>query len=394
MDRRKVFRKVLPLLIILGCAGVAVALIALRPAPKKTVRENAGTLVNVVDAQITDHQVMVSGTGTVQAEQETAIVPQVSGKVTSISPRFVAGGFFNRGELLFSIEKVDYELNVERAKAAMAQAELDLAREESNARIARDEWERLKAGTGEEPNPLVVYEPQLKRAKAGVSSAEAALKQAEIELERTRLYAPYNGRIRSETIDIGQYVRAGTGVGIIAGTDEAEIIVPVSLEQLQWISIPRNGAKVQGSMAMVKVKSGDNSFTWNGRVVRSLGEMDDRARMARVVVAVDDPYGLKRKRKKEEPDLAVGMFVEVDIIGQGITGVVLLPREALREGDTVWTVDDQGELKMKPVTVLRKEKENVIIQSGLAAGERVVLTTIPGASEGIKLRVLGEEHSQ
>ncbi len=376
----------LPFLIVLIGFAVMQIFILVRPAPKKEVKNHPGVLAEVMTVQMEDRIIEVIGTGTVQARQEANITPQVSGRITHIAPNFIAGGFFKEGDLLFKIENVDYKLAVDRSRAALAQAEFEFAQEESNARVARNEWERLAKDKEEEPNPLVVYEPQLKRARANVASAHAAVRQAELDLQRTALKAPFNCRIRSEEIDLGQYVRTGSSVATVAGTETAEIVVPLPLEELHWLSIPRQGSENHGSPAIVKVATGDQTFTWQGKVVRSLGEVDPRGRMARVVVAVNDPYHLKNKNGNGEPDLEVGMFVETAIQGEKLSHVIPIPRRALRQEESVWIVDEESKLRIRSVEVARRERETILVQKGLKQGERVVLTALPGAANGMKLR--------
>lgn len=384
--KAKLFRIIVPVSIILGGVVVMLILVLFRPAPQKEVRQNPGALVEVLSVAIEDHKVQVIGTGTVHARQETNITPQVSGTIIHIAPNFIAGGLFAKGDLLFKIEDVDYKLAVDRARSAIAQAELELAREESDARVARQEWERLSNNGSEEPNPLVLHEPQLKNARANVASAKAALKQAELDLGRTRIFAPFNCRVRSEEIDIGQYVQSGKSVATLAGTDHAEIVVPLPLEELQWLRIPRQGKKNNGSPATVRIDAGNQSYTWKGKVVRSLGEVDVRGRMARIVVSVADPYHLTNNRSNGEPDLEVGMFVDVMIHGEILHNVFSIPRSALREKETVWIVDGENKLRIRPVSVVRKERDVIVIGEGLKEGERLVLTSLSGAADGMKLR--------
>jgi RND family efflux transporter MFP subunit len=384
--REKLKKIVLPIMILVIGFALMRFMVLARPAPQKEAKAYAGALAEVMRIEKRDHPVQVIGTGTVQARREVNITPQVSGRITAMAPNFVAGGFFSKGERLFSIEDVDYKLAVDRARAALAQAELDLAREESNARIARLEWDALGGKNGEAPHPLVVYEPQMKKARAAVSSARASLKQAQLDLKRTRMTAPFNCRMRSEEIDLGQYVRAGTSVGTLAGTDTAEIVLPLPLDEMQWLAIPRQGAAQQGSPAQVRVKAGARRFTWPGRVVRSLGEVDPQGRMARVVVAVDDPYHLNAAPESGRPDLAVGMFVEVAIQGDTLSDVFSIPRGALRENDTVWVVGEEEKLEIRKVDVVRRDRKNVLIRDHLSDGDRVVLTALQGAANGMKLR--------
>ncbi|MEC4685880.1 MAG: efflux RND transporter periplasmic adaptor subunit [Nitrospirota bacterium] len=391
--RSKLFRIVIPVIILTAGFVVMRLLVLSRPAPQKEVRSNPGALVEVLTVSSKDHQVQVIGTGTVQARREASITPRVSGRIKYIAPAFIAGGFFAGGDILFEIEGVDYQLAVVRARAVLAQAELELAKVESSALVARREWEGLVMNNpvtdkNKKPNPLVLYEPQIKKARADAAAAGAALKQAELDLQRTRIYAPFDCRVRSESVEAGQYVRAGSSVAVVAGTETAEVVVPLSLEDLQWLRVPRQGSEDKGSPAIVKITVGRQSFSWQGRLVRSLGEVDPKGRMARVVVAVDDPYYLNTRRNNEEPDLEMGMFVEVTFHGKVLPGVFPVPANALRENNTVWVVNKEDRLNIRPVTVVRREQERVIISDGLKEGERLVLTTISGAAEGMKLRLI------
>ena len=395
MSRKTVLLKIaLPIVVILaGFAGMQIMVYS-RTAPKKEVKESRGVLVEVKSITRENLPVVVIGTGTVGSRQEASITPQVSGKVTYLAPGFVVGGLFAKGDLLFKIEDSDYRLAIQRAKGTIAKAEYDLATVEGQAHVARIEWERLNLAEKKEPNPLVLYEPQLKNAQANVDSAKAALSQAELDLARTSVYAPFPCLVRSEEIDLGQYVTVGKSVATVAGTGAAEIVVPLPLEEMQWITIPRKGSGGTGSKALVKLAVGDQVHTWKGRVVRSLGEVDSRGRMAQVVVAVADPYNLGGGAGTRRRDLEIGMFVDVEIIGKTLNGVYALPRSALRDGDTVWTMDDEGTLRVTPVTVVRRERNTIVLRDGFPEGAEVVLTNISGAAEGMKLRLAGEENAQ
>ncbi len=386
--RSRLFKVLVPVAILAAGFLIMRVLVLSRPAPQKEARSEPGALVEVLTVARKDHQVRVTATGTVQAGREAGITPRVSGRVVHVAPAFVAGGFFKEGDLLFEIEQVDYRLAVVRARAALAQAELELAKVKSSAAVARREWDALKDDYGGQPDPLVLYEPQIRKAEADVAAARAALDQAELDLQRTRIYAPFDCRVRSEDVEVGQYVRAGNTVAVVAGTATAEVVVPLSMEDLRWLSIPRQegGAAVEGSPATVAITVGGKSFTWQGRVVRSLGEVDPKGRMARIVVSVDDPYGLRDRRESGGPDLELGMFVDVTLYGETLTGVFPVPARALRENSTVWVVGGDEQLHIRPVTVVRRERETVLVSEGLSEGERIVLTTISGAAEGMKLR--------
>ena len=383
--KSKLIKIGLPLIIIaFGIVGMRVLVLS-RPVPQKEVRENPGALVEVLAVAAGPKVVEVIGTGTVQPSREVAITPQASGAVVALSPRLVPGGFFRKGEELLRIEEIDYRLAVDRARAALAKAEVELATVQGQGRIARQEWDRLALGDGEEPNPLVLYQPQEKNARAGVASAQAALSQAELDLQRTRLVAPFNGRIRSEQVELGQYLRAGSAVVQFAGTDAAEVLIPLPLEELPWLRIPGPTSPGSGSPAIIR--GAVDGSQWTGRVVRSLGEVDSLGRMARLVVEVEDPYGLQ-SATKAGPALEVGMFVTVSLRGEELPKALVIPRSALRDADTVWVADPQDLLRMRKVEVLRLEGEQALIGAGLEAGERVILTPLSGAAEGMTLRIV------
>ncbi len=392
--KQKWLKIVLPIVVILVGFGGMQLMVYYRSSPQKKVGENPGALVEVQSMLKKNLPVVVRGTGTVGPRQEASITTQVGGKVTYLAPGFVVGGLFGKGDLLFKIEDIDYRLVIDKAKATLTKAEVDLAMVEGQARVARIEWDRLNHEKKSEPNPLVLYEPQLKNARANVESAKAALAQTKLDLARTSVVAPFDCLIRSEEIDLGQYVTVGKSVATVAGTGAAEIVVPLPLEELQWLAIPRKGGKGSGTPAKVKLIVGDRVHTWKGRVVRSLGEVDPRGRMARVVVAVDDPYNLKKGGGGNLRDLEIGMFVDVEISSKGLSGVFTIPRSALRDGDTVRTIDEERKLRIKPVTVVRREQDTIIVRDSFEEGDQVVITNVSGAAEGMKLRLAGEEEAQ
>ena len=381
---------VLPLVILAGGAFVARQLVTNRPEPQREVKRDLGALVRLLKVVKGEHQVIVSGTGSVQSAQEVTVIPQLSGRVTYAAPSFVTGGFFKKGALMFEIDDTDYRLALEQAKAARAKAEYDLTTIDSQARVARMEWDRLDKGENTEPNPLVFFEPQLKNARAALNAAFATIEQAKEDLKRTRIRAPFNCRVRSESIDPGQYVRTGTGVAVIAGTDRAEVIVPLTLDDLKWLQIPHPKKTVAGSTATVKVKAGREKYEWRGRIVRSTGEVDPKSRMMQIVVAVEDPYGLKGTGENPDVTLAAGTFVEVSFAGKKLRNVIPIPRDTLREDSTVWVMDEEEILRIKKVAPLRVEADKVLVGKGLDNGDLLILTTLSGAAEGMRLRPVRE----
>ena len=380
----KMKRALLPLLVILVALVLTFALVKSRKAPMPHAAPYLGPLVEVQGLVKTNRQVIVSATGSAQSRYQVGITPQVKGRISELSPELVAGGTFRKGELLFAIEEVDYQLAIALAQANLAQADLELLRNENLADLARKEWYALNTDSAVEPNPLVVYEPQLKNARAQRDAAQANVKQAELNLQRTKVFAPFNCYVRSEQLEIGQYVNAGSPVATVAGLDQVEIVVPLPLNELVWLQVPRNGT-THGSLAKVELQSGGQTFHWQVEITRALGEIDPRNRMARVVVTVVEPFPRLAERKLLH-DLLPGMFVEVHLQGEELSAVIAVPRGALHDNDTVWIVDDENRLHIREVEILRRERDEVLIRSGLDGSERIVLTNLSGAAEGMLLR--------
>ena len=387
MSKRDLLLKIfLPLLILGAAVLVTWLMIQSRKMPEPHEAAFVGPLVEVMTVSRESRDVVVSGTGTVQPRRQVAVTPQVSGELVELSPQMVTGGFVAQGALLFVIEDTDYRLALERARANLAQAELELAKISGQAEVARLEWRRLNDAEQAEPKPLVVYEPQLNSAEAQRAAAAAAVAQAQLDLERTHVRAPFNAYVRSENVEVGQYVRDGNSVAVLAGTDEAEIVVPLPLEELNWIPLPAAETREQGAQVEIQLQLGSRVQTWQGRVDRLLGDVDPQNRMAELVISVVDPFGLESGAAAAAQPLAPGTFVKVMIAGKSLPDVAVVPRSALHGDATVWIIDAEQKLRIRPVEILRRERADVLVADGLQDGDRVVLTNISGGADGMLLR--------
>lgn len=371
-----------PLVILIGILIMA-GLVASRKKPQKKEIETVGALVEVTQAKIEQRFATITSTGTVKPRYEVALTPQVMGKITWISPRLETGGEFAEGDSIIRIEPTDYLLAVQQAEAMVAQAQYQFDVAKANADIARQEWDliqssnkKLLKGTSTQaaPDPLVLHEPQLRQAQANLKSAKASLDGAKLSLDRTLLVAPFNCKVRSHNAAVGQVIGTSGPVASLYATDLVEIEVGLPLKDLAWLSIP-------GAKATVKLNTGDAIFKWNGRVDRSTGVLDQIGRLARVVVQVQNPFSSKAR------DLDIGAFVTVELKGKEIMGTIPVPRVALRENNTVWVVDENDELSVRDVHVHHMTPSEVMISEGLSEGDQVILTSLTGAANGMKLRI-------
>jgi len=368
--------------IALGALGM-IKLTESRPQIEKQKVETPAMMVRTIKVKTESRSVVIKGEGTVRPLEEIDLVPQVDGKVVFIAPSLINGGQFKKGEVLLGIDPEDYRLAVTLAHSKVKSSETQLRMAEEESEVAKEEWFQLyvdDAGNGKEPTPLVLKQPQLAAARAKLDADKADLKRAQLNLERTKIKAPFEGRVEKEDVDLGQYVRPGEKLATIFSTGSAEIAVPLENESLKWFHVPGfTPGKGQGAFATIRARMAGRERFWEGRVVRAEGKLDEQTRMVRVVVRVDDPYATK-------PPLAMGLFVSVEIKGHEIPDMAVIPRSALREGNEGGVVDTEGRLHFRKVQVVRIDGEQVQVRSGLHDGEQVVVSHLKAVTDGMKVR--------
>ncbi len=372
------------LVVVIGAAG-AYTLFASKAKPETQARTESIPLVRVMPVELEQLRLSVASQGTVSPRTESVLASEVSGRVIWVSPSFVSGGFFERGDPLLRVDAEDYREAVVRARASVTQAELRLASEQAEAELARNEWELLGEG---DASPLTLREPQLADARAALGAAAAALDQAERNLDRTKVLAPYAGRVRSAKVDLGGWVAPGSGLGTIYAVDLAEIRLPIADDQLAFLDLPLGyrGERRRGKPPEVILRGefAGRTHEWQGTIVRTEGEIDPRSRLVHAVARVDNPYA--RGSDPDRPPLAVGMFVEAEILGRVVEDVAIVPRAALRGKDQILIVDGDDRLRFRAVDVLRSTRDKVIVRSGLDAGDRVCLSPLSAVTDGMRVQ--------
>lgn len=386
MKRLRLALMILLPMLLLGVGGLATrALILSFETPEAPPREVQPPLVRVVPARLETMRLIVRAEGTVAPRTESQLVAEVSGRVVEVSPSLAAGGFFEAGEVLLKIERREYELAITRAQAAIEQAKLRLTTERETATIARQEWDELGKG---EPSPLLFREPQIAEVQASLAAAEAGLRQAQYDLERTVILAPFAGRVRSKQVDVGQFVQRGMAVATLYSVDVAEVKLPIPNAELEFCTLPlayRDSTTTgDGPTVRLTARFAGKDHVWKGRIVRTEGEIDARTRMVNAIAQVDDPYA--RGSSTSRPPLAVGMFVQAEIDGNVVRNVAELPRTALRTDNMVYVIDSADRLRFREVDVLRRQRERVLIRAGLEDGERVCVSTLETAVNGMRVR--------
>jgi RND family efflux transporter MFP subunit len=385
--RLKIF---LPIVILaLGIVITAIMVKSRGPLPTRPQREYT-PLVRTLQVHPQHYELRVPAQGTVKPRTETSLVSEVAGRIVDVAPTFAAGGFFSKGDVLLRVDARDYELAVVTARGVVAQAKVAAEIEEAQAEVARKEWEELGDG---EASPLATRELQLQQARAALASAEASLERAKRDLARTRVTAPFDGRIRAKLVDIGQYVAPGIPVANIFAVDYVEVRLPIHDAELAYLDMPVNFSgnphADDGPEVILSADFAGAIREWRGRIVRVEGEIDPLSRMVNVVAQVDDPYG--RAGEGTGAPLVVGLFVEAEIIGRRIENAMVVPRSALRGEDQVLVVDSESKLRFRDVDVLRVTKSEAVITGGIDAGERVCVSLLEAVTDGMKVRIAGAD---
>lgn len=375
----------LAILLVVGVFGVSMV-IALKPEPKKTEEPRSG--LNVFAERITQGSLTLSveTQGEVQPKREITVAPQISGRVAYVSPDFTDGGFIKQGQVLLRLEAADYELGVVRARAAVAGARQRMARERAEADLALRDLADLGLT---DVSPLARREPQLAEAQASLDAAEAQLQEAELALSRTRIIAPFDGRVRERTVDIGQFAAPGQSLGRIFATDVVEVALPLKDADLGLLGLPiafAAGPDRPGPRVVFSAVVAGQDHVWEGEVVRTGAAINSQTRQINVFAELKDPFGAG---SDNGVPMAPGLFVNARIEGETLDTVLIAPRAALRGEGRLFVGDPKaGRLSVRDADVVFTDREGAYLRSGAEAGELAVISPIQAPFDGMSITVL------
>ncbi len=383
MQRPAVLSKIPTPLLILTIGGLLVFAVAtLRPKPEPIPAAPPEPMkVSVILANPQTEVLTVYSQGTVAPKREIDLVAQVAGRITKVASNFVNGGFFSQATPLASIDKRDYELALIRANARVAQAQQELATNRGQARQARREWRDLG---NDDANALFLRKPQVAAAEANLASAKAERDQAELDLQRTHITVPFNGRVRETMVDLGQYVTPGSKIATVYDTSVAEIRLSVTDRQAALLDLPlgfRGGELKQGPEVTIFGTIAGKRYQWQGRIARTDASIDTRSRLYYAVAEVVDPF-VANPQSSQAP-LIVGLFVEAEIRGRALDDVITLPKQALFKGNQIYVLDAENRVHSKTVNLLYTNANTAWIQAEVNPGEAIVVERQSYLSEGI-----------
>jgi RND family efflux transporter MFP subunit len=373
---------------ILLVAGAGTTLIfSTEPTAERTgaTRETA-MLVDVISVERDTVRPTIEAMGTVQPSQDIMLSPRVSGEIVRRADAFAPGGYVEQGDVLLQLDPSDYENELQQRRSDLRQAESDLKIEMGRQNVAQQDYQLLDDTLSGENRALVLREPQLNAARSQVESARAAVQQAELNLERTTIRAPFDAHILNRNANIGSQVSPGDNLGRLVGLDTYWVEATVPLSKLRWLTIPDDDA--QGSDVRIRNRTAwqDDEYR-TGYLYRLVGALEDRTRFARVLIAVPDPHAYQTENG-DRPTLMIGTYVEAMIQAEELNDVIQLNRDYVRDDDTVWVMED-GALRIQDVNIVVRDAQYAYIDEGLSDGDQVVTTNLSTVTDGAPLRLEG-----
>lgn len=377
---------------LLICFGIlltgALAILLIFSTEPEAEREGASRetamLVNITEVERSNYTPRIRAMGTVQPSEDIRLSTRVEGEIIDRSDNFTPGGYVEKGEILLQIDPADFENALQQRQSELQQAETELTMEMGRQNVAREDFELLGDTLANENRALVLREPQLNAARSRVLSAEAAVRQAELNVERTTIRAPFNAYILSREVNVGSQVATGDELAHLVGIDTYWVEATLPLRHLRWLDVPQNGTG--GSPVTIHNRTAwQENETREGSLFRLVGALADQTRMARVLVHVPDPHAI-HSDDANAPRLMIGSFVETAIEARELENVVRLNRDYIRQNDTIWVMKNDS-LSIREADILFQDAEYAYIRQGLDSGDRVVTTNLSTVVEGAPLRL-------
>ena len=376
--------KIFLTVLILTLAFVAAAgIIMTRPMPEPVAIAPNVVAIRGIQMEAENIPLTIYAQGVVEPLTESELITQVNGRVDWVSPNFNAGGSFKKGEALVKLESEDYEARVGLAEAREVRA---LAEYEH----ATFELKRMRALVKDQLVSQAMLENAVRQTRlteAGLKEARINLDQAQRDLDRTELRAPFDAIVRSKAVDLGEFVSMGKPLAQLFAADGFEIRLPVLDTQLAYLDLPSLDATAPLNSARLpsvrlSAQYAGATASWDAQLVRSESEIDRRSRMVTLVARVSTT----RNALSANP-LPVGAFVNAEIEGITLENAFQLPRSALRQDNQVLVVDEESRLRFRDVSIARYEKDRILIQSGLKEGDIVNISPIQAVVDGMEVSV-------
>jgi len=403
--------------ILLGVA-VLVWLLNAKPTPQLKPAAEAVRAVRVIEVAAIDLVPVADGFGTVQPARVWSAVAEVAGRVVEVHPRLRNGAILPAGTALLRIDPVDYELSIAQARAQLAELEVQEANARASLKIEQRSLELIEreskrvddlvsSGTLSQnqadstTRSVLGIRAQVQNLRNTLAlipvqrkNLETQLARAERDLQQTRIVAPFAMRVAALAVERDQYVGVGQKLFEGDSVDRVEVLAQFPMAQIRNLVLGRtdlqidvNNANTQlaelvGFKPTVLLDTGQNVAEWEAEFARMNDTIDPQTRTIGMVVAVDDPFA--KTIPGVRPPLTKGMFVRVRMSGRSQPDRMLVPRAAVRNG-AVYVADSDDRLRRRTVEVEFSQGDLSVIASGLQIGDRVVVTDVVPAVEGMLL---------
>lgn len=384
-------KAVLPVLVLVLAGGVAFSIVKTAPQPERHPKPRQPRLVETIEIDVTKQILTIEAWGQVQPVHQITLRSQVNGKIIAVNPELVPGGRFTTQETILRLEPADYALAIRQRQSDLAKARVALLLEEGNQIVAKQEFDLLGETIKEQEKSLVLRLPQLRAMKADVDATTAALQSAKLALARTVIKAPFEATVVRHHVDLGTYVTTTTDLVTIAGTKEYWVELAVPMAQLRWITIPRTPDEPGSAVKLFQENVWGKEKFRTGRVVRLLTDLEPNGRMARLLVAIQDPLNLQEQHA-QLPRVLLGSYLRAEIQGEVLARLAKVDRRWIHDQDTVWVMNTDNTLEIRQVTIAYRGQHAVFISEGLETGDRLVVTDISAPTNGMPIR-LNTSHS-
>jgi RND family efflux transporter MFP subunit len=381
---RNVLTVFLPVLVLCAAVFGVLQMAKLKPKPEDKAEAPRTAPVLTAMAQSRTLSLNIDSQGEVTPRTEIGLSNQVGGKIVYMSPSFIEGGHFNKGDVLLKLESADYDLRVTQAQANVAQAQTALTRELSEVDIAQQDWDDLGEG---EASPLTLRAPQLAEARARLAASQAALDEAKLNQRRTVLRSSFRGRVREKTVSLGEYITPGQTLGRVFSIDVMDVKFPLTDNDLSKLGLGIGfvaSKAAPGPDVKFSATIAGERHEWRGKLIRTSSGYDPKTRVLFAYAELQDPYG---KGADRGTPFASGLFVGASIGGRGIEHGVVIPRTGLRGTDRVYIANSDNTLSIRKVKVASSTREQVVITGGLIPGEEIIISPVRSVAEGMKIEV-------
>jgi RND family efflux transporter MFP subunit len=388
--RATLLKLLLPIIVVIAGAAVAAWMMQSGPKAKPRAKVRNAVLVDVRPIKFDSQTTTISVMGTVKPQREVTLKPRVSGEIVSISDNLLPGGRFSKDEPLLTIDPSDYQLTVRQLASEVARVEADLQIEQGRQRVAQKEYELLGETVSAEEKKLMLRVPQLESSRAVLEGTRARLEQAQLDLNRTTVKAPFNAVVMSREINLGTRVSPSSTLASLVGSDSYWIEASIPASQLKWINTGQQGNATGAAVRIYDAAAWGPGNYRTGQLIGLTAMVEEKGRMARLLAEVSDPLALQ-STPGEHPKLLLGSYVRVEIEGRLLPHVVVIERDLIHDGDQLWIMDDQDHLDIRSVEIAFRDQDHVLVTGGVHAGERLVTTNLPSPVQGMTLRLKDAE---